>query len=125
VGAPALAVITWESIVMGQGTRLAVSIRDTTGTTPLFEGVAQFGPGLSQGSWIDSRHSLYPLTGVASDSAVRTSWRRDGSEIGRSAYELLGDGRLLLVDSVVTRDGTWREINRFHLCRLGSSSCGP
>jgi hypothetical protein len=125
VGTPALAVITWEPILMGQGTRLAVSIRDTTGATPLFEGIAQFGPGLAQGSWIDSRHNLYPLTGVVREATLATSWRREGTEIGRSGYRLLEGGALLLVDSVVTRDGTWREINRFQLCRVGVAPCPP
>jgi hypothetical protein len=60
------------------------------------------------GTWTDSYGAKRPVAGVLDTGKWAVHWGAADSEIGRSTYVLESGDRLVVTDSVLQDDGSWR-----------------
>lgn len=60
------------------------------------------------GSWSDNQGQNRPVAGQIATNLWAVHWGSADSEIGRSTYALEADGTLIVRDSVLQPDGSWR-----------------
>jgi hypothetical protein len=73
--------------------------------------------GRVRGSWTDNGGRTRPIGGRIAGSEWHNLWGSADVEIGRSTYALEAPDRLIVTDSVLKDDGSWRVFAtlRFHL----------
>jgi hypothetical protein len=89
-----------------------------------FEGRAAYRPagdGRWRADWSDNRGVAFPIAAVAAERTLAADWGSAETERGRTVYRLLSDGRLELVDTVVTAGGGMREFARHTLVRANAT----
>ncbi len=85
------------------------------GESVRFEGRAFYrntGDGRWEGSWADSGGELHPLAGTLTGKSLQTIWGTPVTKLGRVTYRLMEDGRLEVVDEIMTSRGGWQEFGR-------------
>lgn len=104
---PALAQRTWELHWQNLGSG------DGKGR---FEGRATYDSWSKEGvtgSWWDSGGGRFELQGTSTDRSLDMHW----GQAGRTVYTLTAEDELEVVDSLKTRDGSWKEFGRSKLRR--------
>lgn len=66
------------------------------------------GKGHVTGRWFDNHGQNRPVAGQIGADIWAVHWGSADSEIGRSTYDLEADDRLIIRDSVLQPDGSWR-----------------
>jgi hypothetical protein len=66
------------------------------------------GKGRVRGSWTDSSGRTRPIGGRIAGSELHNLWGSADFEIGRSTYVLETPDRMIVTDSVLNDDGSWR-----------------
>ncbi len=64
--------------------------------------------GRVRGSWTDNGGRTRPIDGRISGSEWHNLWGSADVEIGRSTYVLEAPDRMIVTDSVLKEDGSWR-----------------
>jgi len=85
-----------------------------------FEGRAFYRPaqdGRWQATWFDNRGISFGIDAALVGQTLTSDWGTAEIERGRTVYRLLDDGRLEVVDTVMTRDGQSREFARHTFSR--------
>lgn len=110
----------WERVLDGKFTRLSMRV-ETPGGQAMFEGHAYYRQtdGLQfEARWFDSQNHIYQIKAQLEADTLTAFWGEPAKEEGRSVYKLLDGGKQLeVVDSVRTKDGSWKEFGRFVLKR--------
>ena len=70
-----------------------------------------------RGKWTDSSGRTRAVAGGANAAKWWTHWGSADVEIGRSTYSLQADGTLVVNDSVLQDDGSWRVFAMLHYRR--------
>ncbi len=91
----------------------ALSYRLSAGGTPpiAYSAEAMYrvdGRGRVRGNWTDNRGRTRPIGGRIDGSEWHNIWGSADVEIGRSTYRLETPDRLVVSDSVLQDDGSWR-----------------
>lgn len=121
-GAPARTVMVWESALNGKFARLTyrIEMHPKPDTTSVFEGTAfyQLARGEAtasideiKGYWADTNGSLHSITATRDVDALVSYWGSEGSEEGRTRYELRSENEMQVTDWVKTPDGL-RQFNQ-------------
>lgn len=88
-----------------------------------FEGRALYRPG-DEGSWratwFDNRGISFGIEAALAEHVLTSNWGSTETERGRTIYRLRDDGRLEVVDSVMTPGGEPREFARHILARASA-----
>ncbi|WP_447757646.1 hypothetical protein [Sphingopyxis fribergensis] len=109
-GRPAAATL---DIAPGESDATALSYRlSITGTPPAnYAAEALYtvdAKGRVRGRWTDSYARVRPVAGGVTGLQWWTNWGSADVEIGRSTYTLESDGALIVSDSILQPDGSWR-----------------
>ena len=118
LGGAATATLRWEPVLSGQFHRVTQRIAVRRGESEMvFEGhgyyVAATADGTS-GTWFDIEGHTYALDVRLLDDAIDSRWGPAGaSPVGHTVYRVSGAG-LVVVDSMRTADGGWREFGRIN-----------
>jgi hypothetical protein len=105
---------TWE---LG-GRFLKLTFRNEMGTAPkvtVFEGHAYYrgiADGQYRGMWFDNSGMFRPLEARRDGDALISKWGTADTEEGETAYRLLPDGTMEVVDRVKGKDGNWRHFGQ-------------
>ncbi len=95
----------------GEATTLAYRLR-IAGTPPIaYSAEATYAfdtKGRVRGKWTDSYGGTRAVAGGVNAAKWWTHWGSADVEIGRSTYVLEADGRLVVSDSILQDDGSWR-----------------
>lgn len=75
------------------------------------------GKGRVRGNWTDSHGRTRPVTGRVGAHEWTANWGSADVEIGRSTYRLEVPDRLVVSDSVLQDDGSWRVFAVLHYRR--------
>lgn len=116
--------LDWLTALGGRFTRLEHRLHPTSplGAPPVFEAVGYY-RGLDSvsvhGEWFDTGGSQRPIHLRRSGVIWTSDWGTAETELGRTRYTLEGDSVLAVLDSVLARDGHWREFGRARLRRVG------
>ena len=89
-----------------------------------FEGRAFYRPdgnGSWRATWFDNRGISFPILAALAERTLASDWGSAETERGRTVYRLRDDGRLEVVDSVMTPGGEPREFARHILSRDSST----
>ncbi len=89
-----------------------------------FEGRAFYradGEGRWRATWFDNRGISFGIEAALADRTLTSDWGSAETERGRTVYSLRDDGRLEVVDSVMTPGGEAREFAR-HILSRGPSA---
>jgi hypothetical protein len=73
--------------------------------------------GRVRGKWTDSYGRTRALAGGVNAAKWWTHWGSADVEIGRSTYVLEAGGRLVVSDSILQEDGSWRAFAMLHYTR--------
>lgn len=87
-----------------------------------FEGQAFYGRtagGVGHAVWVDSTGLTRPILATisADGAALVAAWGTADTEVGETTYRFESATRLLVVDRVRLKDGSWREFGRSSLSR--------
>lgn len=112
-GQPSKVALTIAPALGGSGTALAYRAEIPVKDQPprRFEARATYRimpKGRVEGQWSDSNGSFHRVGGRISGSSMTTLWGDPATEIGRSTYERDASGALIVTDSVLAADGSWR-----------------
>lgn len=122
LGMPATLQMSWDWVLGEKFLRLSLKneMKAPDGQVRLFEGHAYYHPSEAkcEGTWFDSRGVSFPLKCTVEGQSLTAIWGSPGTEQGKSVYSLVADGKLEVVDSVMQKDGSWREFGRFVTSRL-------
>ncbi len=118
---PARLQMKWEWVLGGKFLRLSLKneMQSATGNTA-FEGHAYYrlsGDGKCEGKWFDSRGASFPINCKIEGESLTALWGTPEQEQGKSIYRFLEAGKLEVVDSVMDKNGTWKEFGRFVVIR--------
>jgi hypothetical protein len=86
--------------------------RTPAGAQQVFEGHVYYEPksdGSISGTWFDSRGVSFAVKGSFAGDTLTVLWGNPAQEQGKSVYRLLDAGTLEVTDSVLLKDGTWRQ----------------
>jgi hypothetical protein len=122
MGAAARLQLKWEWVLGGKFLRLSLKneMQRAAGETQAFEGHAYYrlaSPGKCEGKWFDSRGESFPISCNVEGEALTSLWGTPEQEQGKSVYRFLEAGKLEVVDSVMAKNGTWKEFGRFIVIR--------
>ena len=119
-GQPATATLTIGPVAEGDSTRLVYRL-SIEGPPPMTYGAEATyrvdAKGRVSGIWIDSRGRTRPVGGRVSAENWINNWGSADVEIGRSTYRLETPDRLVVSDSVLDDDGSWRTFAMLHYRR--------
>ena len=106
----------WERVLEGKFARLTFrnEMRGKDGAR-LFEGHAYYQAqpdGTYRGQWFDSGGEAHPINGKVEGDALIAEWGTKETKLGRTIYRLLAADAVEVVDSVLAKDGQWREFGR-------------
>ncbi|HYM81818.1 MAG TPA: hypothetical protein VEY91_10490 [Candidatus Limnocylindria bacterium] len=110
--------MTWESVLGGKFMKIAYrsEIRSRAGTTRVFEGHGYYwraeGWGEHRGAWFDSEGERHPIEATFDGRVLLSTWGTESTKLGRTAYRLIDPATIVLVDSIRTANGTWKEFTR-------------
>ncbi len=111
--------VEWQRVLVGKFLRLTMRVE--SGGKTMFEGHAyyrQTADTTYEARWFDSQGHSYPIKAQLEGETLTASWGEPSSEVGKSTYRLLTDGKQLeVVDAVRNKDGSWKEFGRFVLKR--------
>lgn len=122
-GKPATASMHWEAALGGAFHRLEYRIFHTEGgqSVPVFEGSALYratAPGAYEATWADSNGDLLPVRGEAEPSALVAHWGDEpAGRQGRTRYELMDDGHLVVTDWILQHDD-WQQFNQMEFVKM-------
>lgn len=141
--APAASLSAWHGSWTGEGTAFGQKATATLELGPAMDGGATrldyrltvdgtapmryFAQGIYRvdakggvtGSWSDSHGQNRPVAGQIGANIWAVHWGSADSEIGRSTYGLEADGALIVSDSVLQPDGSWRVFATLRYRRKG------
>lgn len=122
LGMPATLHISWDWVLGDKFLRLSLKneMKAPDGQVRVFEGHAYYKPSEAkcEGTWFDSRGVSFPLKCSVEGQSLTAIWGTLETEQGKSVYSLVAGGKLEIVDSVMQKDGTWREFGRFVTSRV-------
>lgn len=109
-GKPATATL---DIAPGEGGATTLAYRLSIAGTPrvAYSAEASYAfdaKGRVRGKWTDSTGRTRAVVGGANMAKWWTHWGSADVEIGRSTYVLEADGKLVVSDSILQDDGSWR-----------------
>lgn len=112
----------WESVLAGNFYRLNFTnkMKGKNGTI-VFEGTAFYKfktTTETEGSWFDSFGLIRPITATLETTKITANWGTKETEEGSTVYHLIEPDKLEVVDSVKSKDGTWREFGRSKFIRI-------
>jgi hypothetical protein len=115
-GKPATATL---AIAPGEGGATTLAYRlSIAGTPPVaYSAEATYAfdaKGHVRGKWTDSTGPTRAVVGGVNAEKWWTHWGSADVEIGRSTYVLEADGRLVVTDSILQDDGSWRVFAMLH-----------
>lgn len=119
-GNPATATLTIGPLAKGDSTRLVyrLSVEGTPHMTYSAEATYRVDArGRVTGTWSDSHGRVRPIGGRVSAQDWTNNWGSADVEIGRSTYRLETADRLVVSDSVLDHDGSWRTFAMLHYRR--------
>jgi hypothetical protein len=121
-GRPANVQIKFEWVLGNKFLRLSLKNEMTgaSGQVQVFEGHAYYRPqaeGKFDAKWFDSRGESFPINAHTENDALIALWGLPEREQGKSVYRIVEPGKLEVVDSVLQKDGTFREFGRVILTR--------
>lgn len=121
-GMPARLHIKFEWVLANKFLRLSLKteLRGAQGQVQIFEGHAYYRPlgeGKFDAKWFDSRGEFFPIKAHVEGDALVALWGTPEREQGRSIYRIIEPGKVEVVDSVLQKDGDFREFGRFQLSR--------
>jgi len=117
-----------EGVMFGNPSEATLDVRSVLGGRFLefsyragaFEGRAFYrahGEGDWRAHWFDNRGVSFGIEARAESRTLTSEWGSAETERGRTVYRLMDDGSLELTDSVLGRDGAWRDFARHVLRR--------
>lgn len=115
----------WERVLDGKFVRLTFrnEMRSPQGTQ-VFEGHAYYqaqpdgnDPGRWRGQWFDSGGEAHPINGKTEGDALIADWGTKETKQGRTIYRLLTANTAEVIDSVLAKDGQWKEFGRSKFVR--------
>lgn len=111
----------WESVLAGKFYRLSFKndMKSKNGTI-VFEGTAFYKlktAAETEGNWFDSFGFIRPIKAKIEVDKLISNWGSQEVEEGKTIYHLIEADKLEVVDSVKTKEGTWREFGRSILSR--------
>lgn len=122
LGMPATMQMSWDWVLGEKFLRLSLKneMKGPDGQVRLFEGHAYYQPSEAkcEGTWFDSRGVSFPIKCSVEGQTLTAIWGTPETEQGKSVYALQAGGKLEVVDSVMQKDGTWREFGRFVTSRV-------
>jgi hypothetical protein len=121
LGRPATVEMHWTPALAGAFLRLTWVSHIGAGPQAVrFEGQAYYrrsGAGAARATWFDSSGQVRPIVVSAAGDALVAAWGTPETEVGETTYRLESATRVLVVDRVRQKDGTWREFGRSILSR--------
>ncbi len=116
MGAASQLHMQWEMALGGKFVRLTFHNEMTTASgKQRFEGHAYYqskSDGHYSGRWFDSSGDAHPINGIIEGDALIANWGTAETKEGRTIYRLLGAGKMEVIDSIRSKDGSWREFGR-------------
>ena len=111
----------WEQVLENKFVRLSLrnEMQNANGQKRVFEGHAYYQPvgavtdGKYEARWFDSRGVSFHIKAQTEGDTLVAFWGSPETEQGKSVYQVVGPGKMEVVDSVRQKDGTWREFGRF------------
>lgn len=119
-GKPATATLAIGPAPEGGATKLVyrLSINGTPSIAYSAEAIYRVdAKGMVRGSWTDSGGRTRPVGGRLMATSWSNNWGSADVEIGRSTYRLEGADTLVVDDSVLQDDGSWRVFSTLHYRR--------
>lgn len=112
----------WESVLAGKFYRLSFknNMKGKNGNV-VFEGTAFYKfktDAETEGSWFDSFGFIRPIKASLETHKVTANWGNKETEEGKTVYHLLETDKLEVIDSVKSKDGSWREFGRSTFIRI-------
>lgn len=116
--------VTAALVIKGapDGSATALAYRLTVPGTPPIDYAAEAiyrvdAKGRVRGSWTDNMGRTRPIGGRVAGSEWHNHWGSADVEIGRSTYVLETPDRMIVTDSVLNDDGSWRVFATLHFQR--------
>ena len=111
----------WERVLEGKFMRLTFrnEMRGKEGAQ-LFEGHAYYQAqpdGTYRGQWFDSGGEAHPINGKVEGDALIAEWGTKETKLGRTVYRLTGENAAEVTDSILAKDGQWKEFGRSRFTR--------
>lgn len=111
----------WERVLGGKFVRITFrnEMRGPQGPQ-IFEGHGYYQAqpdGSYRGQWFDSGGEAHPIQGRAEGDALIADWGTKETKQGRTIYRLLAENTVEVVDSVLSKEGQWREFGRSKFVR--------
>ena len=112
----------WERVLDGKFWKLSFvnEMKGANGAIK-FEGVAFYktvDKTKTAGTWFDSFGLIRPIDAMIETDRLVSNWGTVETELGSTIYRLTAENSLEVVDSVKSKDGTWREFGRSTLSRI-------
>jgi hypothetical protein len=106
--------LKYEWVLNGKFLRLSLKNESRTagGERQVFEGHVYYevkGDGSIAGTWFDSRGVSFAVKGSFEGDVLTVLWGSAATEQGKSVYRLVDASTLEVSDSVMLKDGKWRE----------------
>lgn len=116
-GMPSEVTMIWQPSLQGKFFHLNYKIimHPKEGNDRVFEGVAYYrflSEGTYQATWFDSNGELHPITAEFDGIAMNVTWGTPGVKLGKTVYKFVNDSSIEIVDSIQSKDGTWKEFAR-------------
>jgi hypothetical protein len=111
----------WTPVLAGRFLELRHAVHAPGAPGPVFSAVALYHRPDSAGAdgvWFDSGGQQRPVRLRGEAPAWTADWGTPETERGRTVYRMDGDSALVVVDSVLTRAGAWREFGTGRLRRV-------
>ncbi|WP_164118838.1 hypothetical protein [Sphingorhabdus sp. Alg239-R122] len=111
-GVPSKSTMVWREALDGKFYRLTYTIEmQRDDKVQAFVGHGYYQRGSSHGFWADNGGDLHSMVTTYTGTQVSTIWGKAGGKQGRSSYTLRDDGKIEVIDWILTENG-WREFNR-------------
>lgn len=109
--------MNWQQTLGGKFMRLTFrnEMRGRDGSSQVFEGHAYYKVAASnryEGTWFDSQGAIHPIKATIDNQALISLWGSKETQQGRTIYRLTDDERIEVIDSLLSRDGSWKEFGR-------------
>ncbi len=114
-GSPGKAQLGIQPALDGKFLELAYTVSTSGPRGMRFQGRAFYRPkgdAAWDARWFDSRGVAFDIAAKVDKSALTSDWGA-GRDRGRTIYQLKDDGKLEVIDSVVSKDGSMQEFARY------------